>query len=81
MSTACSRLRAMKPIAIIQARMGSTRLPGNWTLDLPEDFEMLSRLARKLKHHGLFGYLEEILRILDEHPDIRKINSHLACDQ
>ena len=52
-----------------------------WTLDLPEDFEMLSRLARKLKHHGLFGYHEEILRILDEHPDIRTINSHLACDQ
>ncbi len=52
-----------------------------WTLDRPEDFEMLSRLAWKLKERGLFGYCEEILRILDEHPEIRKINSHLACDQ
>ncbi len=52
-----------------------------WTLDLPEDFEMLSRVAVELKENGLFGYQEEILRILDEHPDIREINAHLSRDE
>jgi len=52
-----------------------------WTLDLPEDFEMLSRVAVELKEAGLFGYQEEILRILDEHPDIREINAHLSRDE
>lgn len=52
-----------------------------WTLDRPEDFNMLSRLARKLKQLRLFGYHEEILRILDDHPEIREINAHLSYDE
>ena len=52
-----------------------------WTLDRPEDFRMLSRLARKLKQQRLFGYHEEILRILADHPEIREINAHLSYDE
>lgn len=51
-----------------------------WTLDRPEDFEMLSQVADKLNESGLFGYHEEILKILDDHPAIRKINAHLSDD-
>ncbi len=51
-----------------------------WTLDRSEDFEMLSTLARTLKQRGLFGYHEDILGILDEHPEIREINAHLSYD-
>ena len=52
-----------------------------WTLDRPEDFEMLTQLARTLTDRGLFGYHEEILQVLDEHPDIREINAHLSYDE
>jgi spore coat polysaccharide biosynthesis protein SpsF (cytidylyltransferase family) len=52
-----------------------------WTLDLPEDFEMLSRVAVELKERRLFGYLQEILRILDELPDIREINTHSSREE
>ncbi len=51
-----------------------------WTLDRAEDYKMLSMLARELKQQGLFGYHEEILRILDEHAEIREINAHLSDD-
>jgi spore coat polysaccharide biosynthesis protein SpsF len=49
-----------------------------WTLDYPEDFEMLSWVAVELKERGLFGYHPEILQILAENPEIRKINTHLS---
>jgi len=52
-----------------------------WTLDRPEDFKMLSELARKLKHLGLFGYHEEILGILDDRDKIREINANLSYDE
>jgi len=52
-----------------------------WTLDRPEDFEMLSRLAGMLNERGLFGDHREILQILEEHPEIREINAHLSYDE
>jgi spore coat polysaccharide biosynthesis protein SpsF (cytidylyltransferase family) len=52
-----------------------------WALDRAEDYEMLDALARELSRRGLFGYHQEILRVLQEHPEIEKINAHLADNQ
>lgn len=52
-----------------------------WTLDRPEDYRMLSAVAEQLSRRGLFGYHQEIIRILEEHPEIGKINAHLAANQ
>jgi len=52
-----------------------------WTLDRHEDLEMLSTLAVTLKQNGLFGYHQEILKVLDEHPEIREINAHLSDNE
>lgn len=52
-----------------------------WTLDCPEDYEVLSRIAEVLRRRGQFGYLEEILAILDERPEIAAINRHLRCNE
>jgi len=45
-----------------------------WTLDRPEDYEMLSRIAEELKRRGQFGFMEEILAILEEHPEFLVTN-------
>jgi len=52
-----------------------------WTLDRPEDYEMLSRIAEELKRRGQFGYMEEILAILEEHPEIAAINRHIPYNE
>lgn len=52
-----------------------------WTLDRPEDYAMLDEVARQLSRRGLFGYHQEIIRILEEHPEIGKINAQLADNQ
>ncbi len=49
-----------------------------WTLDYPEDFEMLDRVANELHSRNQFGNMEQILRILDDHPEIGSINAHLT---
>jgi spore coat polysaccharide biosynthesis protein SpsF (cytidylyltransferase family) len=46
-----------------------------WTLDRTDDYEMLSAVADELQVRQQFGYYEEILRILKEHPEIAEINA------
>jgi len=45
-----------------------------WTVDTPEDFELVSRLLKTLKPHFT---LQDVLTVLDEHPDWRSINAHI----
>ncbi len=45
-----------------------------WTVDTPEDFELVSRLLKTLK--PCFT-LHDVLAVLDEHPDWRAINAHV----
>ena len=45
-----------------------------WTVDTPEDFELVSRLLKTLKPHFT---LQDVLAILDEHPDWCAINAHV----
>ena len=45
-----------------------------WTVDTPEDFELVSRLLKTLKPHFT---LQDVLAVLDEHPDWCAINAHV----
>ena len=45
-----------------------------WTVDTPEDFELVSRLLKTLKPHFT---LQDVLAVLDEHPDWCAINPHV----
>lgn len=47
-----------------------------WTLDDKADYRMLSLVAEELKKRNQFGYLGEILAILQEHPEITRINKY-----
>lgn len=42
-----------------------------WTLDTQEDYLVLSRIAEELNKRNQFGYLNEILTLLQEHPEIK----------
>lgn len=45
-----------------------------WTVDTPEDFELVSRLLKTLKPHFT---LQDVLAVLDKHPDWCAINAHV----
>ena len=45
-----------------------------WTVDTPEDFELVSRLLKTLKPHFT---LQDVLEVLDKHPDWCAINAHV----
>lgn len=45
-----------------------------WTVDTPEDFELVSRLLKTLKPHFT---LQDVLAVLDQHPDWCAINAHI----
>lgn len=48
------------------------------TLDYPEDLEMFTELFKKLEANHLDARLTNVFKILDENPDIPKINAHHA---
>jgi len=45
------------------------------TVDTPEDFELIRRLITEHQAHKLS--INEIITVLDEHPDLVKINMHI----
>lgn len=54
-----------------------------WTVDEPEDFEVVKRIYKHFmydKNTDEFGY-RDILNFLDEHPEIRQINSKFHRDE
>lgn len=48
------------------------------TLDYQEDLEMFDRLYEKLSENNLDPSLKNVYKILDQNPDIPKINNHLT---
>jgi spore coat polysaccharide biosynthesis protein SpsF (cytidylyltransferase family) len=54
--------------------------PDNWssyrlTVDYPEDLLVVEHLLNRLAEKKSFGHVPELVAELDEHPEIRKINS------
>jgi len=52
----------------------------NWgkyriTIDYEEDFILFKKIVNRLKEKNKFGYTEEIIEILEDEPDLFKINS------
>ncbi len=46
-----------------------------WTLDNENDYKMLSAVYDELTQREQFGFLKEVLAILEAHPEIKKLNS------
>jgi len=44
------------------------------TVDYPEDFEVIGFLINKLKKQNRFGYIPEIIELLENNPTIKTIN-------
>ena len=49
-----------------------------WTLDYPEDLELVRRVFEALGPEGQYFGMQEILRFLDANPDVAGLNSHLS---
>lgn len=63
-------------------RVGQWVFPENrgderWTVDTPEDFELLRRIIEALYPGKPEFTLADILQLLDRHPDWRQINAHV----
>lgn len=51
----------------------------NWsqlrfTVDYPEDFEVITHLIREIKNRDIFGHIREVVDILRENPEIGRLN-------
>ncbi len=49
-----------------------------WTLDYPEDYEFIRTVYEHLHPNNQLFSMNDILQLLNEHPEIAAINSHLA---
>jgi len=66
-------------------RIGSVVMPEHqnlffkerWTVDYPEDFEFVKAVYENLYNDGKIFFMEDILELLKERKDIKKINQHL----
>ena len=48
-----------------------------WTVDTPEDLDFIQQVAEKLGCRMDFGW-EDVLKILNENPELSKINANIA---
>lgn len=46
-----------------------------FTVDYPEDLEVVEFIIKELKERGSFGHLQEIVEIIEDNPEIREKNS------
>jgi len=46
-----------------------------FTVDYPEDYELIKMLMLKLKEKEKFGHLEDLIEIMEENPELKQINS------
>lgn len=49
-----------------------------WTVDTPEDFELMRHIIESLYPNTPEFTLEDMLDLLDRHPDWRQINAHIT---
>lgn len=45
-----------------------------FTVDYPEDFEVVTRLIREIESRGIFGHIREVVEIIRDNLDIGKLN-------
>lgn len=50
--------------------------PYRFTVDYPEDLEVITFVVRELRKHNTFGHIPEIIHILNSHPDIKSKNEN-----
>ena len=48
-----------------------------WTLDTPDDWTFMQRVYEELSPHGESFATEDILALVERHPDLRLINAHV----
>ncbi len=48
-----------------------------WTVDTPDDLEFIQQVTKKLGCRMEFGW-KDVLRILEENPELSKINAHIT---
>lgn len=48
-----------------------------FTVDFPEDLELIRAVFHELRHEGDFFPLERVIRMMDDKPAIKTINQHL----
>jgi spore coat polysaccharide biosynthesis protein SpsF len=48
-----------------------------WTVDTPEDFELVSRMAETLGANAGASSYRDLLAIFEHHPEWKKINAHI----
>ena len=66
----------------VKSLKGNIDLSSNrWTIDEGRDYEFLNAVAKRLAEKDQFGYLNEILALLDEDPDISKINRDIRRNE
>ena len=52
-----------------------------FAVDYPEDFELVKRVFAEVKLKNIFGYLEELVKIVDDIKDIKELNSQYYFGQ
>ncbi len=52
-----------------------------WTLDNQEDYNFLAVVTDELKHRGQFGYLNEVLAVLRDRPELMMLNYHIQRNE
>ena len=69
-----------------QYKISQMRQEKDWssyrfTVDYPEDFEVMRYLLNQIRSKKIFGSLQELIDIIDKNPDIKKKNSHYYFGQ
>lgn len=52
-----------------------------WTLDTPEDFELLTKVYEELYEGKHDFYLKEIIELFERKPELSDINAHIEQKQ
>lgn len=53
-------------------------LKHRWTIDYPEDYEFINKVYNHLYPLNSFFGMEQVLALINEHPEIYNINNHLV---